>query len=274
MSKHRLIGTALLVVASLVAMPSLAQDPSLHDVYQAAEAGNYAQAQRMMDQVLRDHPNSAKAHYVEAELLARQGKLAAASVQLDFAERLDPGLRFAKPEAVRDLKSRIASPRNTFPVAMPGTTTAAAGNGAPWGMLLLGAGVLALIVLGVRATNRHNGAPAPVRGFSAYGANPPMPPPGVGAPGGYAPAAGGMGSGILGGLASGAALGAGMVAGEVLARRFMGDRQGGGAPLPFAGDVQHQVPDDLGGTNFGVTDTSYWDDDPGIGGAESGGDWS
>ena len=45
-------------------------------------AGHLDQAQQMMTQVLADHPNSAKAHYVQAELYAREGKAALARSEL------------------------------------------------------------------------------------------------------------------------------------------------------------------------------------------------
>ena len=97
----RQLFTAIVLTTALVLIgqSSFAADPSLHQVYQAAEAGHYPEAQSMMDQVLRDHPNSAKAHFVEAELLARQGKTASAKAELKTAEQLDPGLQFAKPGA-------------------------------------------------------------------------------------------------------------------------------------------------------------------------------
>jgi len=41
-------------------------DPTVHQIYEAASSGHLDQAQQMMDQVLRDHPESAKAHYVQA----------------------------------------------------------------------------------------------------------------------------------------------------------------------------------------------------------------
>jgi Flp pilus assembly protein TadD len=53
----------------------------------------------MMQQVLVAHPNSAKAHFVQAELSARQGNLARAQEELTTAEKLAPGLPFAKPES-------------------------------------------------------------------------------------------------------------------------------------------------------------------------------
>src|ERR1039457_1968221 len=82
---------------------ALADDsPTLDQVYQAAHAGRMNEAQRMMDKVLKEHPNSAKAHFVEAELLATQGKMGNAEDELKNAERLKPDMSFAKPQAVQD----------------------------------------------------------------------------------------------------------------------------------------------------------------------------
>ena len=103
-----LIAAALLAIASGTALTA---EPTLHEVYQAAHAGNYAAAQAMMDQVLRAHPNSAKAHFVEAELLAKQRRFAQAQTELETAERLEPRLPFAKQGAVEELKVRLSAPR-------------------------------------------------------------------------------------------------------------------------------------------------------------------
>ena len=46
--------------------------PTLDQVYKAAQANRLADAQQMMDKVLKEHPNSAKAHFVKAEILAKQ----------------------------------------------------------------------------------------------------------------------------------------------------------------------------------------------------------
>ena len=51
----------------------------------------------MMDQVLRHPPNSATAHFVMAELLAKEGRVSNARSELATAERLAPGLPFALP---------------------------------------------------------------------------------------------------------------------------------------------------------------------------------
>ena len=42
--------------------------------------------------VLQDHPESGKAHFVEAELLAKQGRYASAEAELNNADRLAQGI--------------------------------------------------------------------------------------------------------------------------------------------------------------------------------------
>ena len=64
----------------------------MNQIYEAAAGGHLDQAQQMITQVLADHPTSAKAHYVQAELYAKEGKNALARAELGAAERLNPGL--------------------------------------------------------------------------------------------------------------------------------------------------------------------------------------
>jgi predicted aspartyl protease len=52
--------------------------PAIDQIYLAEQAGRTDEAQRMIAQVLAAHPNSAKAHYVQAEVYARAGKMALA----------------------------------------------------------------------------------------------------------------------------------------------------------------------------------------------------
>src|SRR5579864_2012537 len=91
-----LLAAAALGIAATFALgsPSFAQaaDPTMNQVYEAAAAGHLDQAQQMITQVLADHPNSAKAHFVQAELYAKEGKNALARSELGTAERLNPGL--------------------------------------------------------------------------------------------------------------------------------------------------------------------------------------
>lgn len=281
MSLPKLIGSALLALAAFVAAPALAQEPSLHEVYQATQSGNFSEAQRLMDQVLAAHPSSAKAHYVEAELLARQGRLANAQTELATAERLQPGLPFAKPEAVQELRQRLSAGRSLRPAASSGVAPASSSGlapatspGIPWGTVLLLLGLVGVVMLVMRAIRRRA---APAATYLPAGSNLQRYGPGVpGQPyaGGPVGAAGGMGSGILGGLATGAAIGAGMVAGEALAHRIGGGHSGNEAAGGLGG--AQPMPDNMGGNDFGVADSSSWDDGFGVGGGDmgGGGDWS
>lgn len=266
----RKLFAALSLSLCLVSTATLAADATLHEVYQAAEAGNYRAAQGMMDQVLHDHPNSAKAHFVEAELLAKEGQLHSAQLELATAERLDPSLSFAKPGAVVELKARFAPPASTAPTAP--TAAMAQGNGAglPWGLILVGAGLLLAVLYFLRSRSQ---APVvvPAGGWPSAGGNwgsgpQPYGAGGVGPVAGpMAPAGGGMGSGILGSLATGAAVGAGVVAGEALMHRVLDGghheevvpSQAGSNWEPAA---QPAAQYDMGGQDFGVNDAGSWDD--------------
>ena len=86
-------------------------DPTVHQIYEAASSGHLDQAQQMMDQVLRDHPNSAKAHYVQSELYAREGRFSLARAELARAEQLQPGLPKESPRSVAELKSELGLTR-------------------------------------------------------------------------------------------------------------------------------------------------------------------
>lgn len=267
MVKNLLTFAALLLMAA-VAGSAMAADPTLHEVYQAAESGQLKQAEAMMDQVLRDHPNSAKAHFVEAELLAKGGRVDMAKAELATAERLSPGLSFAKPESVRELRARLAPS-----AAVPATVVAAKSpaGGLPWGTLLLGGLVLAAFVFFVRSLMRPRMATVPATAGYGYGAGgATYGAPGVGPMGPAAPG-GGIGSGMLGGLATGVAVGAGVVAGEALMHRVLdGGRSDAALQPPSSSfDAPGFANDDMGGSDFGVSDGGSWDD-----GGAGGGDWN
>jgi hypothetical protein len=253
------------------------ESPTLDQVYQAAHAGHLEDAERMMDKVLKEHPNSAKAHFVEAELLAKQGQMARAEDELRNAERLKPDMSFANPQAVQDLRNRIASVHrvNQSPAS---SYQAEQSSSFPWGMLLLGLAVIAIIVFIMRKMNARNSAAFPsnyqpgMQGGSPspqpYGAGmAPSGPYGGGMGGGMM--GGGMGSGIMGGLATGAAVGVGMVAGEALAHHFM---DGGRDSTPVA-DSWGNSSNNMGGSDFGIADNSSWSDSSSVADNGSGGDW-
>jgi clan AA aspartic protease (TIGR02281 family) len=83
--------------------------PTIDQIYLAEQAGRTDEAQRMIAQVLAARPNSAKAHYVQAEVYARAGKMALARDELAKAEQLEPGMAFAKPRAIAELRAQLAT---------------------------------------------------------------------------------------------------------------------------------------------------------------------
>ena len=267
MMRKLLFRAALLAVLGWVSGGVFAADPGLQEVYRTAESGQLKQAEAMMERVLRDHPDSGKAHFVAAEILAKEGQLQRARIELNRAEGLAPGLPFAMPTAVSSLRARVEMPVEVHtPPAVPATSF-------PWAWVLGGIGLMAAIVFFVRSRGRSTvvgGTYGPIG--AAYGPGAcPQPAGGSGALG----PSGGLGSGILGGLATGAAVGAGMVAGEALMHRvFDGSR--GSDTLPSPASVDYPVLSDaasqrydMGGEDFGVADGGSWDDAGG-----GGDDWS
>ncbi len=265
------LAATTLTLAVSISVPALADaaDPTVHQIYDAAEAGHLDQAQQMMDQVLRNHPKSAKAHYVQAELYAKEGKTAPARAELAQAEELDPGLPHENPRSVQALKAQLGMGVRSSP-QVTSIGTAPASSHFPWGTALIVLLVVGLVWMIFRRRAAYSQYPAggsPVMGGG----------PGYGGPAGYgggaAPMGGGIGSGIAGGLASGLAVGAGVVAGEELAHHFLDGSTREGTVLPPAGesDRQQSGNNDMGGSDFGVNDSGSWDDSGGGGGGD---DWS
>jgi hypothetical protein len=243
-----------------------ATDPTVHQIYEAASSGHLDQAQQMMDEVLRDHPTSAKAHYVQSELYAREGKLSLARAELARAEQLEPGLPKENPRSVAELKSELGLTRGADrPI---GASRESAAH-FPWGTVL----VLALVVGVIWMLFRRRTASAQ---YPPSGVPPTSP--GAYGPGGYgpgAPAGGGIGSAVAGGLAGGLAAGAGIVAGEALAHRLVDGGHSSESPPPAADEGESKAANsDMGGADFGVDDPSSWDDGSGGGGGGGGDDWT
>lgn len=262
--KHTLLALALGM--SVLTAPAWAAEPSLHEVYQAANSGRLAEAQHMMTEVLAAHPKSGKAHYVAAEVLARAGKTTEARDELAQAESLAPGLAFASAESVSALRAAltVAPARHALSTAQPANDRhAEAPAGMPaWGWLLAILGLGGFIAwavtfmrkqapLSIRPTAQvPSGASATPAGGSwastTFGNHPASGPEVQPAYGGDVPyrtnpawqagagtsAAPGMGRQILGGLATGVAVGAGVAAGESLVRHWLD----GNKPAPSGGE--------------------------------------
>lgn len=264
-----------LACAATLAGPALAADASLDQVYQAAHSGHVDQALQMMDPVLRDHPNSAKAHYVEAELLAQQGRLGPARTELATAERLAPGLPFVQEQSLQHLhrvldQTPVAAGRTAL--AMP-AAEAAHGRPLAWG---LGLAVAFGALLGWLLTRANRPRPAPPGPAMApmAAAGPSMAWPRGAAPSegtvpwGGAPAASpspGWGSQVAAGVAGGLAAGAAAVAGQELGRRLFG-HESVAAPVsvPYTAPLAQAAPpaDGWSDPDFGIRDAGAgWDDD-------------
>lgn len=303
-----LVALAALGLAGLAAAQA---EPTIQQIYAAAQSGQVDKARQMTQEVLRSHPNSAKAHFVMAELEASQGHVAQARDALATAESLAPGLPFAKPEAVQALRGRLISTtaqRSPRDVGAPAAAVARDPPSAPsfpWGMLLAAGGIAIVVawVMRSRAASRQAPVPAPAGPLAnngpasigtAWGTQQPAdgPQPGYGpqAVQPAQPAQSGMGGGIMGGLATGLAVGAGVVAAQEIGRRMLGDhaQQGPGSgadshPANAAGNSQLANDAGLGSVggsgggsalpeDFGIADGGSWDD-AGSAGGDDGGSW-
>jgi hypothetical protein len=262
---RKFVAPALLVLAAgLIGTARAADaDPTVDQVYGAANSGHLADAQQMMNQVLRDHPQSARAHYVAAELDARAGNFAAARQELINAETLDPSRHFAQPAGIAALRSELSQSTARYGLV----SGAPARSSFPWLPVLLIGGGIAIAWMYLRRRAQQAALQPPYPGAAPMGGG-----------AGPFPGVAGGGSGIVGGLASGLAVGAGIVAGEELARHvFAGDRATGAA-LPADPNASADPNAAMGGNDFGVTDSTSWDDSSGSswddGGGSGGGDWT
>jgi hypothetical protein len=241
-----------------------ADDPSPRQVYQAAEAGHYAQAEQMLSQVLRDHPRSGEAHYAAARVYAKAGDYSRARTELAIADQLEPGLPFASAGAVAELRRELISA--SAPQVLSPIERARVGGGLPWGgiiLVLIGVGLVWMVIRRRTQMSTYPTYPGSVPpagpsapGYSGYGA------PGLG--GGPYPGSGG--GGLMSSLGTGLAVGAGVAAGEELVHHMLdGNRTEGVIRSANAGEYVQSPSDsdNMGGQDFGFTDSNSWDDAPG-----------
>lgn len=288
----RVLARLVLVASLWGAGLAMAQtEPSMNQIYATAQAGKLDAAQLMVQQVLIAHPRSAKAFFVQAELYARQGQLDLARESLATADQLAPGLPFAKSESVQALRTQLAAkhqaPSTRSSLASDAGQLAAQPSASAWVLpLLLAAAVMlgGYLIFRRRVPQPRGQAPAAVdpgglKAAQAWGLGGGVPPsstpyPPSAYPQSYPPSAGtGLGGRIMGGVATGLAVGAGVMAAEAIGRQVMGDHNAT-VPQTLQPDNSRYEPlaenADLGGNNFGISDTA-WDDD--AGGDVGGGDW-
>jgi uncharacterized protein len=264
-----------LVAFGASAQSSAGAEPTIDQIYSAANAGQLDRADAMIAQVLKSHPNSAKAHYVKAELAARERKQDVAKQELSAAEKIAPGLPFAKAESVQALRNQLNN--SPAPALAPVQRIAPVPqqHSFPWGTLAL---VALVFVVGIAFLRRrtitqpagegyggaYGNSPAAPYGQTGYG---PVYPPG-------APQQPSMGSTLGRGLATGLAVGAGVVAAEEIGHRMFGHQANNAASLDQVDNGMRQnLNTDMGGNDFGVADGGSWDDGGGGGDLGGGGDW-
>lgn len=243
-------------------------EPTVAQIYQAANTGNLDRANAMVEEVLKKHPGSARAHYVKAELAARGHHVDVAKQELATAEKIAPGLPFAKAESVQALRNQLSNAAT--PPAVSTTQRARqmgapadtggyraqqepAQPGFPWTTLILVVAVVGIGAMFLRRRQRAMEAAAPNYGGpvaaandqQGYGPGPgqgPGPgyyappgaqpyPPGY-APPGYPPQQPSMGSSIARGVGTGLAVGAGVFAAQEIGRRMFDHGNANAASLP------------------------------------------
>lgn len=288
----------LMLSVVLVAMSAVAWAlPSLQEVEAQVGLGHYTQAESMMKEVVAAKPNSARAHYLYAEILAHDGNLSRAADEARLARQIDPDIGFTTPEKFKSFEAsltraanpapRIATTPSTKPAIAPAAMAPAAqSSGIPSWVWLAGLAVVAFLLWRGFSRNKAAAAGAAVAapgatfGAAPVGANAMAPgamPYGPGYPA-QRPSSGMMGVGL--GVAGGVA--AGMLASELMHRNRDGnvDNTGGGNAQPgfFDSPSSGAGGNDLADRpiDFG-TGGSDWDsgsvDVGGGGGSDSGGSW-
>ena len=84
-----------------------AGSPTIQQIELAMEQGNITQVEQMSTEAVKEHPNSAKAHYFLGQAYFNENRMAEAKTEFITAQNLDPKLSFTKkPEMFSDMLSR------------------------------------------------------------------------------------------------------------------------------------------------------------------------
>lgn len=97
----------LLLLLLFAEIGSVWAQSSPHDVEIAISQAHYADAERMVREALIAHPDSAKAHYILAQLIAHRGRYSDAAVEAQKAATLDPGIHFADPATFHRFQNEL-----------------------------------------------------------------------------------------------------------------------------------------------------------------------
>jgi hypothetical protein len=278
--------------------------PSTEDVQAAVKAGNYPQAESMMQEVVTAKPQSAKAHYVYAEILAHDAKFGEAAAQARQAREIDPKIGFTDPDKFRGFEQTLqreqagagagtqATPNHAVQQhASTAPYQQAASAGTPGWVWGLGFAVVAFLIwrmvsrrtaAGTAPAGAYGGAPYGGQG-GGYGTAPMQPgygQPGYGQPGyGQAPGGGLMRTG----LAAAGGVAAGMLVEKMLDGQHRGDGYGngltGGSQSGLLDNGSNQAASELENRPVDFGSGNDWGGDASSGGDftpsgdDSGGGW-
>jgi len=204
--------------------------PSEQQVQDAVRQGQFTQAQSMMAEVVAAKPDSAKAHYIYAEILARNGAFGKAAEETAKARQIDPEIKFTDAAKFRSFEETLqreqnqpaprVAPRSTPSYSPTSSSANTSGGGIPGWVWLVGLLIIGMMLWRGFSRSRAAGGMPAQGGAAGYG------PGGMNqgyGPGGYGP--GGVPgaqprSGLLGtGLAVAGGVAGGMLLDEVLHHR-------------------------------------------------------
>lgn len=263
----------ILFLALLILAPLAGAADSPKDVQALISRGDYPGAEALLRDAIAEHPQSAKAHYVLAEVLAHEGNIGEAKAEASKAATLDPGTHFTDPAKFqafqRKLNEALAPAANVRTAAAParyGETGQPSrdegGSSKLLKILAIGAGIALIASLWIRRKRAEDGpsmgypSAQPPGGTPPYGGYPgnsayaPPPPPQAHSGVGTAVAAG------LGGVA------AGMLLDEALRSHGDGEvSRDTGSVVRDDHDPSAQAYDDLRSDPIDMgNDDSSWDD--------------
>jgi hypothetical protein len=81
--------------------------PTVQQIESSMAQGNWQQADAGLSEVLQAHPNNARAHYLYAQVLNREGRYGDALAEVQQAKTLDPQIRFTDPTRFAQTEARI-----------------------------------------------------------------------------------------------------------------------------------------------------------------------
>jgi hypothetical protein len=124
MKMLRLIAASALLAVALAAQAL----PTVDAVQAQVKSGNYAQAEVMMQDVVIAKPNSARAHYLYAEILAHNQRFEQAAREAGRARDIDPALGFTDAAKFNSFMALLQRQQAATAVPAPAANTGAAAD--------------------------------------------------------------------------------------------------------------------------------------------------